>query len=44
LRDLKKRDGEKYDASLANNIWQQLKGPVRRPARTAALHEDAEPA
>ena len=34
LRDFERRDAEQYDASLSSTIWQQLKGPVRRPART----------
>lgn len=35
LRALGDRDQEKYDATLAGTIWQQLKGPMRRPEKTS---------
>lgn len=36
LRELEQRDGEQFDATLASTIWQQLKGPMRRPDRGAS--------
>jgi fatty acid desaturase len=34
LREFEKRDGETFDAPLVKMFFSQLRGPVRRPAKT----------